>query len=83
MRKKGIFASALINNPPYWPKCIKGDNVKSHFADCEVGSVDAWPGQMNGVKFRVSCMKEPDYVMILMTTYGTTDLMDDARLRAY
>ena len=28
-------------------------------------------------------MKEPDYFMSLMTTYGTTDLMGDARPRAY
>ena len=28
-------------------------------------------------------MKEPDYVMSPMTTYGTTELMGDARLLAY
>ena len=28
-------------------------------------------------------MKEPDYVMILMKTYGTTELMGNVRMRAY
>ena len=28
-------------------------------------------------------MKEPDYIMSLMTTYGKTELMNDASLRAY
>ena len=61
---------------------IKGKDVKAHFADCEVGAVDAWPGQMDGVKVHVRCMKEPDYVISLMKTYGTTELMGEARPRA-
>ena len=74
---------ALIKKHRYSPKTIKGDDVNTKFADREVGTVDAWPGQLDGVKFHVSYMKEPDYVMILMTTYGTTELMGDARPHAY
>ena len=29
LRKKGVFASALIKKWHYWPKYIKGDNIKA------------------------------------------------------
>ena len=82
LQKKGVFASALIKKRRYWPKFIKGDDVKAHFADREVGAVNVWQGQLYDVKFHVSCMKEPDYVISLMKTYGTTELMGEARPRA-
>ena len=74
---------ALINKRRYCPKCIKRDDAKTHFSDREVGAVDACTRQLDGVKFHVSCMKEPDYVMRLVTTYSTTELMGDARTRTY
>ena len=83
LRKKGVFSSALIKQRCYWPKLIKGNDVKAQFSDCEAGVVNAYPGQMDGVKFHFSCLKELDYVMILITTYGTTELIGDTRLRAY
>ena len=79
LRKRGVFALALIKKRRYWPKFIKVNDVKAHFAYHEVGAVNAWPGHLDGVKFHVGCMKEPDYVMSLMTTYGTTELMGNAR----
>ena len=82
-QKKGVFASALIKNCRYWPRFIKGDDVKEHLAYFEVGAVDAWPGHLDGVKFYVSCMKEPEYAMSLMTTYGTTELICNSRPRVY
>ena len=42
-----------------------------------------WPGQLNGVKFHVRCIKEPDYFISIMTTYGTTELMGNARRCTY
>ena len=82
MRKKGAFYSALIKKRRYWQKFIKGNDAKAKFSDREVGAVNAWPGQMDGVKLHVSFMKEPDNAMSLMATYGTTDLMGDTRLQA-
>ena len=31
LRKKGVLASALIKKEHYWPKYIKGDDIKAHF----------------------------------------------------
>ena len=71
LRNRGLFAASLIKKRGYWPKYIPGDNIIQHFVDKEVGHCDASVGKMNGVPFHVHAMKEPDYVMMLMSTYRT------------
>ena len=71
LQKNGVYASALIKKRRYWPKYIHGEDIKSHFADKEVGVTDAWAGKLDGVPFHIYMMKEPDYIMSLMSTYGT------------
>ena len=73
LRKKGVFASALIKKRRYWPKYIKGDVIKAHFEDKNVGDADSWAGTLDNIPFHVYAMKELDYVMSLMSTYGTND----------
>ena len=73
LRKKGVFASALIKNRRYWPKFIRVDDIKAHFDDKEVGATDSWAGKLDDIPFHVYAMKEPDYVMLLMSTYGTNN----------
>ena len=75
LKKRGVYASALIKKRRYWPKYIKGDDIKSHFDGKDVGDCDAWKGQMDEVDFHVYAMKEPDYVMSIMSTYGTNQRM--------
>ena len=69
--KKGVFASALIKKRRYWLKYIHGDKVKEHFNDKEVGDADSWGDKLEDVPFHVFAMNEPDYVKLLMSTYGT------------
>ena len=71
LKKQGVYASALIKKRKYWPKHIKGDDIKAHFDGKDVGDCDSWKGVMEEVPFHVYAMKEPDYVMSLMSTYGT------------
>ena len=71
LKKRGVYASALIKKRKYWPKYIKGDAIEQHFDDKDVGDCDSWKGNMDEVPFHVYAMKEPDYVMSLMSTYGT------------
>ena len=71
LRKKGLFAAALIKMCHYWPKYIPGDNIVAHFAEKVIGESDALQGMLDDVKFHVVAMKEPDYVMMFMTMYGT------------
>lgn len=72
LKKMGVFASALIKKRRYWPKDVNGEAIAAYFEDKDVGHSDAWPGEQDGVRFHLFCMKEPDYVMSLMSTYGTT-----------
>ena len=56
MNKKGVF---------------KGDEIKEALKDKEIGVVSRLPGELDGVKFDLFCVKEPEYVMTLMSTYGS------------
>ena len=76
LKKNGVYMSALIKKRRYWLKYIHGEDIKSHFADKEVGATDAWAGKSDGVPFHIYTMKEPDYIMSLMSTYGTNQQID-------
>ena len=71
--KKGVFASALIKKRQYWQKYFRGKEIKEHFAEKEIGATNSWAGKMDDVPFHVFSMKESDYVMSLMSTYGTNE----------
>ncbi len=60
----------------YWPKYILGDDIIKHFDDKEVVATDAWFGTLNGVNFHFFAMKEPDYVMQIMSTWQTLREME-------
>jgi Transposase IS4 len=80
LHKVGVFASALIKKRRYWPKYILGDAIKQHFDTKAVGECDRLPGVLDGVKFDIFGMKEPDYVMMLMSTYGSLIVNDGQKL---
>eukprot|EP00980_Cylindrotheca_fusiformis_P024084 scaffold11524_cov91-Cylindrotheca_fusiformis.AAC.3 len=75
LSKKGVFAAALIKKRRYWPKYVRGEEIKDHFRDKGVGEADSWSGTLDSCPFQIHCMKEPDYVMSLMTSYGTLNRM--------
>ena len=84
LRKRGVFAHALIEKRKYWPKYIKGDEIKAHFEGLEVGTADAIKGTLDQIPFHVFAMKEPDYTMIVMSTYGSNERNNRHRtLRVY
>ena len=63
-------AGALNKKRCYRPKHIKGDTIDTHFQDKEVGEIDSWNGTLNDTPYNVFCLKEPDYVIKIMSTYG-------------
>ena len=73
LKKRGVFASALIKKRKYWPAHVKGDEINKYFDDKEVGYTNSLPGEMDGIPFHIYGLKEPDYVMKLMSTYGTNE----------
>ena len=54
----------------YWPNHVSGDTIDEHFADKDEGGVDSLHGSIDNVPYDIFCMKEPDYVMKIMATYG-------------
>ena len=73
----GVYSSAVIKKRRYWPKYIDGSEIDSHFDLKEVGQTDSLPGTLDGTNFKVFCMKEEDYVMKLMATYGALRSVDE------
>ena len=70
LRKVGVFASALIKKRRYWPRYVPGDAINEKMKDKKVGECDSLNGVLNGQNYDIFCLKEPDYVMKVMSTYG-------------
>ena len=81
LEKHGLFAHALIKKRRYWPKYICVESIKSKCAGKPVGFVDALPGTLDGIPFYVFAMKEPDYVMSVMSTYGALNNVDGSIIK--
>ena len=71
---------ALIKKHHYWPKYIPSNNIVGHFTGKGIGESDALQGMLDDVKFLVVAMKEPDYVMMITTTYGTLAPVGDEKM---
>ena len=83
LKKLGVFAHALIKKCWYWPRHVSRDDIIQHFANEEVGSADALQGQLDGVPVYIYSMKEPDYTMMLMATYGTLVKQGEEKTRNF
>ena len=76
LRKKGVFGAARIKKHIYWPVNSKVYAIDAQFSSKKVSNVDALNQVEDGVAYHISCIKEPDYVMKLITKYGTLEPMD-------
>ena len=66
----GVYSSAVIKKRRYWPKYIDREGIDQHFQTKEVSQCDSLPGTLSGKSFSIFCMKEENYTMKLMATYG-------------
>ena len=53
LKKRGVYASALITKRKYCPKYIDGDSINAHFEGKEVSSIDSLPEKMHNVPFHI------------------------------
>ena len=51
LKKKGVFAHALIKKRRYWPRHVPRDHIIAHFTNEEVGKADAIKGVLDDVPF--------------------------------
>ncbi len=70
LKKKGVFAAALMKQQRYWVALVPGDHIIDYFKNKAVGSIDAISGILYGIKHNLWCMKEPEYCMLIMATGG-------------
>ena len=70
LKKKGVFAHAVAKKRRFWPRHVPGDAIEKHMALKAIGDTDCLNGELNGEKYSIFVMKEPDYTMKLMSTYG-------------
>ena len=63
----------------YWLKHIPGEDIIAHFMDKPIGAADAIKGELDGMPFYIFGMKESDYIMQIMSTYGTLAMMGEEK----
>eukprot|EP00957_Ditylum_brightwellii_P106682 8138603-Ditylum_brightwellii.AAC.1 len=73
LKKEGAYAAALIKKCRFCSKYIKKDEVKQHMQSKTVGKVDVLRDILDDVNFHVFCMREPDYAIKIMSTYGKNE----------
>ena len=81
LRNFGVFAAAVIKKRRYWPRYIAGDAIDERMKTKNVGETDSVRGKLDGVPYNIFSMKEPDYTMKLMATYGSLVVKGDKNKR--
>jgi hypothetical protein len=76
LRKKGVFAAAVIKKRKYWPKHVPGDAIDEKMEPTEVGDCNSLPGILEGVPYDLFVMKDSGYTMKIMSTYGSLLVKD-------
>ena len=71
LAKKGVFAAGVIKKRRYWPKHIDGESIDAHCDGKSVCEYDCLPGLWDTIPFNIFRMKEPKYVMKIMSTFGS------------
>eukprot|EP00957_Ditylum_brightwellii_P118629 9048388-Ditylum_brightwellii.AAC.1 len=70
LKTHGVYASALIKKRCYWPKHINGPGIQSFSEDTAIGYHARLPGVLDGAGFDIFGLKEPEYTVVVMSTYG-------------
>ena len=76
MVEKGVLWSASIKKQYYWHKGVPAEEILRHMQNKEVGDLDAVQGPIRGKSYHIMAIKEPDYVMLMMTTYGKLEHLE-------
>ena len=77
LKKMGVFAAAVIKNRRYWPKYVPGDEIDKRMKDDEVGQNRVMSSHLNGERYSFFMMKEPAFVMKMMTSYGDLQAVEN------
>ena len=67
--EKGVLGSDLIKKRCYWPKGVPAEDILRHMQNKYARDVDAFQVSIRRKSYHIVAIKEPDYVMLMMTTY--------------
>ena len=73
MVEKGVLESELINKRCCCYKGLPAEEIIWHMQNKEVGEVEAVQGSIREKSHHSMSIKDPNYVMLMMTTYGTLE----------
>jgi Transposase IS4 len=74
-----VFSSAVIKKRRYWPKHVPGDAMDAFMnANHGIGECNALTGSLNDTNYSLFVMKDVEYNMKLMATYGRLIPKDNA-----
>jgi hypothetical protein len=76
LRKKGVFAAAVIKKRKYWPKHVPGAAMDERMEAKAVGDCDSLPGTLEGIPYDLFVLKDAGYTMKIMSTYGSLLVSD-------
>ena len=71
LKNVGIYATAVIKKRRYWPRYVAGDVIDDHMKEKKIGETSSVRGILDRIPYNIFAMKEPDYIMKLMSTYGS------------
>ena len=69
-KKMGVSLSAPVKKRRHWPSHVKGDKIKEKMMNLDVGIIRRLPGELDVESFDLFFLKETDYGILLMSTYG-------------
>ena len=70
LRKNGVFAAAVAKKRRYWPKYVLGGLFDQRMKNRNIGEVETMKGKIDDIPYNIFCLKEPEYYMKMMSTYG-------------
>eukprot|EP00957_Ditylum_brightwellii_P056875 4311796-Ditylum_brightwellii.AAC.1 len=66
--KNNLFGTGKMRC--YWPKHVNGPGIQSFVKDKAIGHHARLPGVLDEDRFDIFGLKEPEYTMMVMSTYG-------------
>ena len=70
IKKNGLFVYTLIKKTWYWSRQLNFKKINYHFTEKDYVAKDSIHGGIDNFPVRVIAIREEDYRMIIMSTYG-------------
>lgn len=75
--QKRCICSSIGLKEKYWPKYVYIDTTREHFTSKPTRYVDLIGGHLDGIEFKIFCMKEAGYIMMLILTYAINEYVHE------